>query len=189
MARKNTVQVDNIDLQKIRISALDLQVRALKYQAQALSSITAEHTSGLDLGNGRYFTYLFGCVETFVQFVKEFLTVADTMPAEDARAWLAKMAAWKTSLINNAHTEQTLQSKQAVARVKADIAGRLITPLDDIPGDFSGQEVKAHSFCLHAEKAQLTTFAMQLEATCNLGLEIALTAAAEASKKRETVAG
>ena len=58
MARKTKINVDEIDLQKIRLTALDLQLRALKYQAQALRSIGTEHTCGLDLGCGRYFTHL-----------------------------------------------------------------------------------------------------------------------------------
>ncbi len=189
MARKTKINVDEIDLQKIRLTALDLQLRALKYQAQALRSIGTEHTCGLDLGCGRYFTHLDISVETFVKYVKEFLTVADTMPPEEAQAWLGKMAAWKTTLTAEAQDEQICQSAKAFSRVKADIAGRPVTPVDDIPLDFSAQEVKAHSFCLSAEIAQLNTFAMQVAATCNLGLEIALTAAAEAGKKRQATIG
>lgn len=188
MARKKNVNVDSIDLQKIRLSALDLQVRALKYQAQALRSIGAEHTSGLDIGCCRHYGYLEKSVETFVQYVKEFLTVADTMPAEEAQAWLTKMAAWKNTLAADAVDEQVCQSANAFARVKADIAGRPVNPVDEIPLGSSAQESSARSFCYSAEVAQLNTFSMQLTATCNLALEVALTAAAEANKKREAQA-
>lgn len=189
MARKTKItDLNDIDLQKIRLSALDLQLRALKFQARALDSIATEHTCGINLGTGRYFTYLDKTVELFVTRVKEFLTVADTMPPEEARSWLAQMSAWKTTIVGQAQEEENFQSNIATARVKADIAGRPVTPLDDIPADITGQEVKAQSFCLTAEKAQLNTFVMQVAATCNLGMEIILTAASEASKKREVAA-
>jgi len=187
MARKAKItSLDEIDLQKIRISALDLQLRSLRFQAQALDAIGTEHTSGLDLGAGRYFKYLDETVCRFVKYVKEFLTVADTMPPREAQSWLSTMAAWKTTIIGQAHEEEVFRFGIAAARVKADIAGRPVSPLDDIPSDWVGQELKAHSFCLSAEKAQLNTFVMQVAATCNLALEVALTAAAEANKKRES---
>lgn len=189
MARKTKItDLNNVDLQKIRLSALDLQVRSLRYQARALDSISTEHTAGINLGVSRYYDYLDQTVGRFVIRVKEFLTVADTMSAEEACSWMAEMAAWKTTIIGQAEDQENFQSSVATARVKADIAGRPVSPLDDIPADFTAQEVKAHSFCLTAEKAQLKTFSMQVAATCNLGMEIILTAAAEANKKREAAA-
>ncbi len=189
MARKTKItDLTEINLQKIRLSALDLQLRSLKFQAQALDAIATEHTAGLNLGAGRYFKYLDETVATFVKYVKDFLTVADTMPPQEAQSWLSKMAAWKTTIIGKAQEEEVFQFGIAASRVKADIAGRPISPLDDIPADWVGQEVKAHCFCLNAEKAQLNTFVMQVSATCNLALEIALNAASEANKKREAQA-
>lgn len=189
MARKtNITDIDNINLQQIRLSALNLQLRSLRFQAKALDSISAEHTAGINLGTSRYYDYLDRTVGVFVTRVKEFLRVADTMPADEACSWIASMAAWKTTIIGQAQEEETFQSSLAVARVKADIAGRPVSPLDDIPSDFTAQEVKAHSFCLTAEKAQLKTFSMQVAATCNLGMEIILTAASEAGKKRDAAA-
>ncbi len=189
MARKTKItDLSDIDLQKIRVSALDLQLRSLRYQARALDSISTEHTAGINLGTSRYYDYLDSTVGVFVKRVKEFLTVADTMPADKACSWIASMAAWKNTIIGQAEDHENFQSSVATARVKADIAGRPVSPLDDIPSDFTAQEVKAHSFCLTAEKAQLKTFSMQVAATCNLGMEIILTAAADAGKKREAAA-
>lgn len=189
MARKAKVtDLNNINLQRIRVSALDLQLRSLRFQARALDSLATEHTAGINLGTSRYYDYLDQTVGVFVTRVKEFLTVADTMPAEEACSWLASMAAWKTTIIGQAEEQENFQSSVAASRVKADIAGRPVSPLDDIPSDVTAQEVKAHSFCLTAERAQLKTFSMQVAATCNLGMEIALTAAAEAGRKRETAA-
>ena len=187
MARKTKVSdLNTIDLQKIRLSALDLQLRSLRFQAKALDSIATEHTAGIKLRTSRYYDYLDRTVGRFVVRVKEFLTVVDTMPAEEACSWIAEMSAWKTTIVSQAEEQESFQSNLAIARVKADIAGRPVAPLDDIPSDFIGQEVKAQSFCLTAEQAQLKTFSMQVAATCNLGMEIILSASSEAGKKRQT---
>lgn len=188
MARKTKVTNLDVDLQKIRLSALDLQLRSLRFQARALDSISTEHTAGLNLRTSRYYDYLDRTVGRFVARVKEFLTVADTMAAEEACSWIAEMAAWKTTIVSQAEDQETFRTSVAIARVKADIAGRPVSPLDDIPNDFTAQEVKAHSFCLTAEQAQLKTFSLQVAATCNLGMEIILTASSEAGKKREAAA-
>jgi hypothetical protein len=186
MARKAKItDLNSIDLQKIRLSALDLQLRSLRFQARAIDSIATEHTAGLNLRSTRYFDHLDKTVGRFVARVKEFLKVADTMPADEACSWLSEMAAWKTTIIGDTEEKENFQGSIAAARVKADIAGRPVTVPDDIPSDFTGQEVKAYCFCLTAEKAQLKTFSLQVAATCNLGMEIILTAAAEANKKRE----
>ncbi len=189
MARKTKVtDLNNINLQKIRVSALDLQLRSLRFQARALDSISAEHTSGINLGTSRYYDYLDKNVGAFVARIKEFLSVADTMTAEESCSWLTSMAAWKTTIIGQAEEQENFQSSVATARVNSDIAGHPVPPMDDIPSDSTAQEVKAHCFCLSAEKAQLKTFSMQVAATVNLGMEIALTAASEAGKKREAKA-
>lgn len=189
MARKTKVaDLNSIDLQKIRLSALDLQLRSLRFQARALDSISTEHTGGINLGTSHYYDYLDRTVGLFVTRVKEFVSVADTMSPEKTCSWMASMSAWKTTIIGQAEEQEGFQSGVATARVKADIAGHPVSPLDDIPADSHAQEVQAHCFCLSAEKAQLKTFSMQVAATCNLGMEIVLTAAAEAGKKREAAA-
>ena len=94
MARKTKVaDLNNIDLQKIRLSALDLQLRSLRFQARALDSISTEHTGGINLGASRYYDYLDKTVGVFVTRVKEFVSVADTMSSEKTCSWMASMSA------------------------------------------------------------------------------------------------
>jgi len=168
-----------INLQQIRMSALEYQVLALRAQTRTLGVLSTEHSGGIDLGGDLEFDWLRSQTEDLVSSARTFAKGAQKMSADEIKRTLANLHSTKDSIVVAADKLEGSVGRRAEKRVVDELDGA--TPPDHgvIPEDTEGLVAKARVTCLRAECEQLSTFVYQVKAACDLALELAYMAASE----------
>lgn len=176
---------DKIDLQQIRKSVLRSQLLALESQAQAIYYLGTEHRLGLDLGRNPE-------IYLVVQDVKDVAASARTIVDEARTVKAEEMTQRLTALQTLAHdvvkrTEEACRHAEVEAdqRLEDNLADNLDkdenpSELPEVPTDVKHLKARAGIACHCAETDQHLTFKLQVRAICDLALELAFNAAAEA---------
>ena len=174
--------------QQLRKSALQWQLAALDEQLGVLNTLDREHAFGLE--TTAEVTHLVGELRDLLKSAEALARDTKTLPQEET---LERIKTFHKN-VKRIKDEADRFSGGAVLRARI----RLQTALEEHmatapdngetsakpPADPEKLLVRASSCCFNAEASQYTAFAMQINAMCDLALEMIYNAAADAELKQ-----
>lgn len=171
------------DLQKIRSSALEHQMMALRWQAKVLTALAAEHNGGFNLRGAIQFEHLLSDTESHVERALKFSQSTMGKDADQLHDELVVLHDTKDEIVKESDRVLAFCEVRAEDRINEELDGVELIEEGIVPESAAELSVKAQTTCLRAEKEQLATFTYQVKAACDLALELAYVAASDAMKR------
>ena len=179
---KNPITRDNPTQQELRKSALHWQLAALDEQLGVLRELDKEHSFGIE--NTAEVTHLVDELRGLVKSAELIAEEAKTLQQEE----LASRISAFHQLVKQIKEEVDGFNGGAVQRAKlrlhnfleGDAPAPASTVETSTPADPDRLFARAISWCYKAESSQYNAFALQINALCDLALEIIYNAAGEA---------
>jgi hypothetical protein len=170
--------------QALRQSALGWQLMALKAQCKAIAEIAREHHIDLSDINPDALSQR---VEDLVQSARQIEANAASLPAEDTLAAISQLRSFTEEIKKESAVFVKRANFRSQMRMSADLDMMCegtcetldATEPEALEVDRHQLKVGADRRCLKAEGEQDETFAMQINAICDLALEMVLVAAAD----------
>jgi predicted ATP-dependent protease len=176
---------EKINLQQIRKTVLRSQLMALESQSRAIYLLGTEHHNGIDLGVNPQILLIVGNVKDIADTARLLVDEVKKMNAEDV---LTRLKA-----LQDKANEVVLRCNETYSEMLGDAKHRLDVNVHDNlrPCECQGEvpavpdctrllRARAGMSCYNAELEQHETFKIQVKSICDLALELAFNAAAEA---------
>lgn len=175
---------EKINLQQIRKTVLHSQLLALESQSRAIYLLGTEHHDGIDLGVNPQILLIVGHVRDIADTARHLVDHVKSIPADQVLSQL--------KALQDKANEVVLRCNETYSEMLTDARHRLDQNVHDNLRPCECQDgqpepnctrllrARAGMSCYNAELAQHETFKVQVKSICDLALELAFNAAAEA---------
>lgn len=172
----NSQDLDHIALQPIRVGAIRLQIESLTKQALVIQKIATEHHQGLNLGLDPELRNILSGTETLSEQIDQIVQAADSKDSATVCSVGGKILHQTNLLVGLAADFKRGESAKARAHLAE--AFEPCKPEETTASvDEQSSSMKASVNCFKAEINQYSTLELQVQALCNLALEVAFNAA------------
>ena len=159
-------QVNQQELQEIRLKSLKFQLKSLENQSEVIRLLFTEHREGIDLGLDPEAANVLAVATTLVKNAKEIVAQSEAGEKDQVAERLDKIRSKATYLSDHVKSFRRHSDASATTHLN-----------EESSAGESSTHVKAAQACYHAETGQYMTYQVQVTALTNLALEVAYFAA------------
>lgn len=172
---------DKINLQQIRKSVLRSQLMALEMQSRAIYQLGTEHHNGVDLGVNPQILLIVGNVKDIADSARQLVDEAGKLPASDILKRLQSLQDRANEVVLRCNETYSEMQRDAKHRLDMNVHDNVECECgENQPDCLRTLRARAGMSCYNAELNQHETFKVQVKSICDLALELAFNAAAEA---------